>query len=113
MAHYGEFTNGDFEKVAFESAHAPQEAVFTWKAITAELTRLGEISLFRTSSCSVEAGNVGCKLVDHSLDEDACEWSQRLGTLLQSVGDKCNKFWNAKFSRLKKKILKSACKPGN
>ena len=59
---YSTFTDEKFAAIAFNSAYAYQEAVEAWKAVTAELSRLGQVAVsFRTAECAPDAGIIGVR----------------------------------------------------
>jgi len=57
---YSTFTDKKFAAMAYKSAYAYQEAIEAWKAITAELTRLGKVAIAsRLAECHDDAGLIG------------------------------------------------------
>ena len=60
---YSAFTDDKFTAIAYTSSYAYQDAIAAWKAITAELSKLGEVAMTaREAVCADDAGIIGVSM---------------------------------------------------
>jgi hypothetical protein len=111
---YSAFTDDKFTKIAYTTSYSYHDAITAWKAITAELTRLGEVTLgIREMECAEDAGEIGCLLIDYTKDDNACEWAHTLETVVGEVAKKCNADWVNKFNSFLDVLRKATCEEPN
>lgn len=114
LREYSSFTDAKFTKIAYTTSYNYFDAIENWKAITAELSRLGEIShRERFASCDDMAGIVGCKLIDYTKDPTACDWAHTLETVVTEVALLCNAPWHVKFKDHLDALRKASCDEPN